>query len=385
VCCGAEGFELLKNKVTTSEHIAETGRLTIGEHGLLAVDGSTHQRMRGLMNPPFTPRGLGHSGIGVAIAELVERRVASWAQRRRITILQEVQDLALDIVFRIVEVQGEETVAWRKQYRRFMLSLVPVPFDLPGFPRRLATQARRWLDDNLRRIIEQARGSVAASGLVGEMVAARDENGQRLSDEELIDNLRLLMLAGHETTASTLAFMMITLAQRGELWDALCSEVGPAAKLPLSPQEARGFPFAEALFRETLRLYPPVAMTTRRTTQPIVFAGHQIPAGEMVYVPLVQMSRDPKLYQNPARCEPGRWLGRSGGPSPIEIAQFGGGPHFCLGYHLALFEAVQFGVALVMQLGRRGLRPRLGDGPAPRAMFMPLTHPTSATQIELVG
>lgn len=383
VVCGTAGFELLKNRVTTNTHIAETGKLTIGEHGLLAVDGSTHQRLRGLLNPPFTPRGLGQIGIGDALASLVERRVSSFAERRKVTILREVQELALEIVFRLVEVRGEESATWRRQYRRFMLSLIPIPGELPGLPHYYAKRAKRWLDENLERILSRARSDTAKSGLVGQMVSAKDEAGQPLSNEELVDNLRLLMLAGHETTASTLAFLVITLAQRGELWDALRQEVRQKPKLPLSPQEARSFPFAEALFRETLRMYPPLVMTTRQTTQPMNIAGHEIEKGHILYVPIVQFARDPELFPEPLRFDPGRWLNR-GSPSPIELSQFGGGPHFCLGYHLAVFEAVQFIVALALHLDKHGLRPRLADGPAPRPIFLPITHPTPNTGIEFV-
>jgi len=93
---------------------------------------------------------------------------------------------------------------------------------------------------------------------------------------------------------------------------------------------------------------------------------------------------DPAIYSQPERFDPGRWLGRGAPPTPIEMAGFGGGAHFCLGYHLAWLEVQQFLVALAQKMRAAKLRPQIADGPAPREIFFPLRHPSSSSRIVFV-
>jgi cytochrome P450 len=156
-----------------------------------------------------------------------------------------------------------------------------------------------------------------------------------------------------------------------------------AGQLPRTPRELRAFPFAEAVFRETLRLHPPVSSDARRTACPVEFDGRVIPAGVDVSIPIIHLSRLPSLYERPDAFVPERWLGRSEALSPIELIQFGGGPHFCLGYHVAWMEIVQFVVAVALVLRRRGLGLRFPDGP-PRAWYLPLLHPSAGARVAFV-
>jgi cytochrome P450 monooxygenase len=133
-----------------------------------------------------------------------------------------------------------------------------------------------------------------------------------------------------------------------------------------------------------LRLYPPAAFTGRRLCEPLTVCGHQFSKGTFVGVALCTIARDPELYPDPDRIDPSRWLNRKEAPTPIELSQFGGGPHFCIGYHLAWLEMIQFAVSLARRMSRDGLRPRLADGPAPRYYGLPLGHPSRETRIEFV-
>ena len=175
------------------------------------------------------------------------------------------------------------------------------------------------------------------------------------------------------------------------------------------------------LFREALRLYPPVFITARTLGEEHIINGVRLPAGQRLLIALGDIARDERIFPDPERFNPRRWFAprdqKPGGktsegpadkptdppaakagdppgakaspsrtmapPSPIETSQFGGGPHFCLGYHLAVFEATQFAVGLALHLGQRGLRPQL-RGSAPRSVYTPLNHPSANTEIEFV-
>jgi cytochrome P450 len=309
--------------------------------------------------------------------------VRTWPEQGEVRILAETRELALAAIFRVMGIPEEDLPAWRRHYEAYVLLALNLPLDVPGSPRRRGRRARRWLNEHLMVFINEARSRGDMPGLLAALVHARDEEGSQLTDEELLDNLRLLVLAGHETSASTLAWMVVVLAQRPDLWEALCAEATAAAAVPRTPKELKRFPFAEALFRETLRLYPPVSTDARRALVDFELGGRTVPAGSQVSISIAHLSRHPEVYQQPDEFRPQRWLGRQEAITPVELVQFGGGPHFCLGYHLAWMEIVQSAVALALVLSERGLRPQLvGSFPAPR--YLPLMHPAARTRVRFV-
>ena len=311
-------------------------------------------------------------------------RVRSWRGRPHVRILAETQEATLAVIFGIIGIRSEELSQWREQFRRYMLSALPFPFELPGSPQWLARRARRWIDARLGHLIEQARRDPSAEGLLPEIVRDRDDEGERLSEQELLDNLRLLVLAGHETTASSLAWLAIYLASDRGLWDRLCEEARGVDDVPTTPEQIAACPFAQALFREAVRVHPPVYNDSRRLSESITIRGHVLPAGTHVNIPLTLLSHDARRYPDPHRFDPERWLGQGHKLTPLETCQFGGGPHFCLGYHLAVLEGVQFAIALAKELSANGQRPTLRGGKVPAPVHLPLTHPPARTVIELV-
>jgi len=379
-CLLPEAFTLFKNKVTTSTYLQKDFFELFGV-ALIAQDGPPHHHMRSAMNAPFLPKGLSASELGAVFADIIERRIASWPTRGEVRILAETRELVLSLMFRMLGVPEAELSAWRTQYEEFMLLAINIPYDVPGSPRRRGRRARAWLRDRLSAFIEHARAHPEAPGLLTMLVHARDENGATLSHEELVDNLRLLVLAGHETSASTMAWMIAKLAERPDVWDKLSAEAAAAGELPRTPKELRRFPYAEAVFRETLRLHPPVTTDARRATVDFELGGYAITAGMQVSIPILALSRHPSVYDRPDEFVPERWLDRGDAISPMELVQFGGGPHFCLGYHVAWLEIVQVALCLALVLGRHGTRPRLvGPPPAPR--YLPLLHPAASTRIQ---
>jgi cytochrome P450 family 117 subfamily A len=378
-CVEPEGFELLKSRSATSAHYQDGIGVFVGQ-SMLGQDGAAHRHMRSAMNGPFAPRGMAASGVAELTATIIDAHVG--ALGTRVTILEETRRIALEVIFRIMGVPSGELDAWRTQFDRFVLSAFALPVEVPLSPVWWGKRARGWLDARLSAMIAAARGVVPEQSFLAALVHAHDEEGTRLTEGELCDNLRLLALAGHETTASTMAWMIILLAQRPDLWDALVDEARRAPRTPRTPEEVRAYPFAEALFRETLRLRVPVPILSRQVHEPLTLCGYLVRPGTVIAVPVGVLGRHPSLFPDPLRFDPGRWLGRAGAPSPIETAAFGGGAHFCLGYHLAWTELVQFAIAFAREVDRRGARPRL-IGRAPRQWYMPFGHPSAGTRIEL--
>lgn len=368
-----ESFDLFMNRITTSVRLVDQAEVIIGHTSMVAADGATHRHLRKAASGPFTPKGLTMSGVSATMEEVIGARVEAMITRDEVTLLAETQRAALDIIFRIMGIPESQLEVWGEKYTTLLMGPIGPHLAAPPLPYYFATRARRWLDERLRGYIQGARQNPDAKGLVAELVRGRDDEGKGLSDEEILDNLRLLVLAGHETTASVMAWMASFMATNPAVQERVIAEATATEGLPQTPADMGRFPYAEALFRESLRLHPPVAMQNRELTAPLEVDGVTVPAGTTVGVPIWLLSRDPELYPDPDAFKPERWIGRDHKLTPLETAQFGGGPHFCLGYHMAWVEAVMFVVSLGRALAREGKRLQMPRMPSENAF--PLTRP----------
>lgn len=377
-----EAFGLLKSPNVESSHFFEQLELFFGR-SLIVADGAAHRHARSVLNKPFSPSGLQRAGVACLARDALVECVRGWRDRPRVKILAETQYTTLRIIFGILGVQPHELPQWRRRFRHYMLSVLPLP-RFPGSPYWMARRARDWIDTRLLLSIEQARRNPAQEGLLSQIVRGRDDEGEGLSDQEVLDNLRLMVMAGHETTASSLAWLLVFLASDRQCWERLCEEALAIDEVPTTPEQVAACPFAQALFREAVRIHPPVYAESRRLREGMVVGGHALPAKTILTIPITLLARDPERYPEPLRFDPDRWLPRQHKLSPIETCQFGGGPHFCLGYHLAVLEGVQFAIALAKELSATGRRPALPGGKIPTPVPLPLAHPPARTIVELV-
>lgn len=383
-CLGADMFDLLKHKSIALTGARGSLEYILGE-SLLALDGAAHRHVRSAMTPAFSPRGLGESTAATVTLETVERHVRAFVDQGGGNVHTHMQEMALDVIFRIVGVDIIELAEWRAHYRRLLWGLLPVPFEVPGAPRYFALKAKEWVDRELRRLIRRAQKDEGATVLHA-LVRAKDEDGHLLAEDELVANLRVLFLAGHETTATTTTFAVAHLAQRPELARRLTEEVLAAGgEPPRTFAEVKALPLCEAVFREAVRLYGPAWMLSRKITDDITVRGTHLAAGTEIALCSLLWGYDNNLYPNPDRFEPERWLHKPMAPTPYELSQFGGGPHFCLGYHLAWLESVQYLASLALALHRSGkqLTP-VGSG-VPGLVRFPMPRPSPAARVRIEG
>jgi cytochrome P450 len=372
MCTDAAALDALKAPQASTSFYAE-GFEALLSNTLFAFDGSEHRRVRGVMAPAFTPARLQKTDVYAVIAEIVQRRIAGWTAR--IDVLTSTKDVALEIAFRLIGIDERDISSWRKQFSRYVLAA------LPARPVRwLAGRARDWLDERLGSIVDRARAS-AGKTLVDVIANARDEDGALLDRHLVVANLRLLVLAGHETTASALAWNLLHFAASPEDQRRAREEATRGDLVALAADSNR-FTFAEAQFREALRLYPAVHSVIRRLTGELRLPDVAIPAGTLLNVPLVHLLRDPQLFPAPDRYRPERWTERPR-PGTIATAMFGGGPHFCLGYHIAIAEGTLFNLHLARMLAERQLRLRPSrPGPLPNPIYLPLSRPPRGLTVE---
>lgn len=355
--------------------------------GLLNMNGPAHRAARHTVTPSFRPQAM--SRHAEVIARLAAEEVDSWVPGRPFDLTASMRRLTLRIAcqcfFGVDIARDADSIGRLVQQmlalRYFDSSIRYFPFDLPGTPyRRLLTVIRR-LDDALASIVNARRAGGDAPDLLHSLLGDRDENGRGLSDDQLVGHLTTLLVAGHETSSSTLSWALILLSQhRADLDEALDDVAGR------TPEECAGSTVLDRQLKETLRLLPPGPNTSRIAVAPTAVGEYTIPAGCQVVTSKYATHRDAGPFPEPLRFRPARW--ETAGPSRYEYLPYGAGPHVCIG---AAFADLEMKIVLGAILSRYVLAPvpgspvsrEVGLLMSPKGPVPVVAHPRSAPPSDL--
>jgi cytochrome P450 len=317
-------------------------------NGLLASEGDFWLRQRRLMQPAFHRQRI--SAYAQLMGEHSRRLLATWRDGESRDISADMMDLTLSIVVRCLfglELENSAAAgvgpALAKVIDHFSkLQTLVVPGWVPT-PENLGYRAAlRRLYRIVDGIIQQRRQSGGDTGdLLSMLLQAQDEDGSRMSDQQIRDEALTLMLAGHETTAITLTFCWDLLARNPEAEAALHHELATVlgGREP-TVEDLPALPFTEGVVRESLRLFPPAWSLSRESVEEDTIAGWRIPAGAMVWLNPWTVHRDPRFYEEPLAFRPQRWVDGLERRLPrFAWFPFGGGPRLCIGQSFALMEA----------------------------------------------
>lgn len=177
--------------------------------------------------------------------------------------------------------------------------------------------------------------------LVHALIAASDPaTGRALSDDEIRDELIVFMLAGHDTTATTLTYAMWALGHHPDMQDKVRVEALAVGDRELTPDDVPALRYTVQVLHEALRLCPPGAATARMAVQDVEVDGYRVEAGTMVAVGIYALHRDPALWDRPLEFDPDRFSPQnSEGRDRWQYLPFGAGPRSCIGDHFAMLEA----------------------------------------------
>lgn len=318
----------------------------VGVDSLLLADGARHRRKRRLMMPPF--HGERMQVYGDVMRTITDRVIDAWPVGRPFPVHAETQSITLDVILRAVFGldEGAEMDALRSRLVEGATTVVDHPMlmlkalqrDLGPFTAwRRVIQIRDEADTILfaefaRRRAEQRSERTDVLSL---LMAARDEGGEPMSDRELRDEMITLLLAGHETTATTLAWVLQYVLADADVHARLRAEAVAWDRDGRAPGSG-DLPYLDAVIKETQRLMPIIPFVGRRLHEPASIGGHELPAGVVAAPCIFLTHRRPDLWQDPQRFNPERFLDKR--PSPYEFFPFGGGPRACLGAAFATFE-----------------------------------------------
>lgn len=331
-----------------------------GSRSIVVSTGERHRRDRKLLAPHFTTAAL--RAFGSTIAEVADAAGRRWIPGRSFSMLETTQAITMDVILRVVfGVRGEERL---RRTRAAVLDLIgsirPIliilPFlrrDLGGFgPWARSQRAERALNTILLEEIQARRaGRIEGQDILTAMMTAADHEGYAMEDTEILDHLRALLFAGHDTTAMALAWAFIWLHREPRALGRVLAELDELGPAP-PPDAFDALPYLEAVCQEVLRLNPPVVDVARIALEPFDLAGYTIPANEAVRPALPLLHARPDLYPEPDRFHPERFLERRF--SPFEYIPFGGGVRRCLGAAFAMYEMK---IVLGTLLRRHRLRP----------------------------
>jgi unspecific monooxygenase len=322
-------------------------QILVGEHSLLMLDGPRHVQHRRLMQP--TLHG-GHTDGYIEIIQAVTHRVMSgWPEGAEFSLHPEMQRITLEVILRTVfGFTDEAEIAWlQDRFTRF-LSLMARPLLQFSFlqvdfgrltPWGRAMQLRREINGKLHGQIAEYRSAdiSARTDVLARLMAARDEEGQGMSDIELRDEMMTLLVAGHETTAISLTWTFHRLLRHREVYERVRDEIRRClGSGPLTLEGLRGLAYTTAVIDETLRLNPVFPLVIREVIEPVSFGRYELPAGVFVAPCIYLAHRRSAVWPEPEEFRPERFLGVR--PDPNEYFPFGGGSHICIGPSFAIFE-----------------------------------------------
>ena len=220
------------------------------------------------------------------------------------------------------------------------------PVNLPQCMPTPGQQRARRANAALHQLAAEILAAVRAdpdrdAPLVRALITAADPHtGQPLSDDDICHELVLFILAGHDTTSTTLTYSLWALGHHPAIQDRVVDEVSALGARPLTPDDVPRLGHTVRVLHEALRLCPPGAGTPRLLKKDLVVDGYRLEAGTVAVVSFYAMHRDPELWDDPLTFDPDRFLPeRSQGRSRWQYLPFGGGPRSCIGDHFAMLEA----------------------------------------------
>jgi cytochrome P450 len=325
----------------------------VGINSLLLLDGASHRRERKLIMPTFLGKRM--HAYGLTIREIVNRYIDRWPLQRPITLLTETQDATFEIISRLVfGFDDAKTIAGFGHHIHRILKLAFLLFpnsdgeimaERPArwlgkvFPRCDVFAALKSVDDMID--VEYQKRISANFGdredVLSLLVRSRYDDGRAMSRAEIRDELMTLLMAGHETSATTLAWSLYHLCRHPEALERLQEEIqehGRGNPIPLEaiPQ----LKYLDAVLKETMRITPVFSLVARVLKESQTIAARTYPAEVVLSPNIYGTHHRPDLWGDPEAFRPERFL--NGEANPFHYFPFGGGTRICIGMNFAFYE-----------------------------------------------
>lgn len=380
--CGPDALEhvlLDEDKIFSSEGGWDALR-RIYPGGLILQDFDQHRQNRRIMTAAFRASAIREYRL--RMEETMGDLLSTWPEGEAFCFYKAIKDLTLRLggaVFMGLPLDGDLA---RKINRaitdeiRASVALIrwPIPFTRMWH----GVRGRDILRDTFRELIPERRRT-GGDDFFSQMCLAEDDDGQAWSEADIVNQFNLLIMAAHDTTATSLTVMMAALCQYPEWQNRLADEVASLGAGPMDEAALTQMTETDKVFREALRLVPPVPFIPRMATKAFHWKGFDIPAGTSISLNPGVTMLSPQLFLNPTKFDPDRFSPERAEDRSHRFAwtPFGGGAHKCIGMHFATMQVKLFVATLLRQ--RRIILP----GGAPQWQRMPIPKPKDGLPIIL--
>jgi cytochrome P450 len=307
---------------------------TLLRQGVLVVDGEEHDNYRGVMEPLLAPGNL--PNYVPQMLRHVDRVTATWTDGKTVDMLVESRRIALLIIMDTlfsVDFWDDLPQMWKSILKAIEYISPGAWIIFPKIPRPGYRKHIIALDHYLYGIIRARRSSAPRHDLLGHLMEAG------LDDERIRDQMLTMLIAGHDTSTALLAWTFFLLGKNPEIYSRLQKELDLTLQNqpPITPAGWQPS-LLDEIIKESLRLYPPIHLGSRRVAESIDFDGHCVPEGERLIYSIYLTHRDPANWDKPDDFKPERFAhGRK--HSPFAYVPFGGGPRACIGAAFGQMEA----------------------------------------------
>ncbi len=346
-----EDVLVTKNRIMHKHFALRSARPTLGE-GLLTSEGEFWRRQRRLSQPAFHRDRV--ASYGQVMVEYTERMLRGWEAGQRRDLQADMMQLTLEIVAKtLFDADVARESAGVAQAMEILMEsftdrvnrLVKFPTWLPIPANARFNHAMGVVKGILDAIIAGRRRSGEDRGdLLSMLLQATDDEGDGtgMSDKQLRDEVVTLFMAGHETTANTLAWVWYLLSLHPQAESRLHAELDDVlGDRPPTVDDLPRLRYTDHVVSETLRLYPTAWLLGREATEPCEVGGYRVPRGVTLWMPQWVIHRDARWFDDPLAFRPERWEDGLAKRLPrYAYFPFGGGPRICVGNHFATMEAV---------------------------------------------
>ncbi|WP_298835716.1 cytochrome P450 [uncultured Roseobacter sp.] len=364
-----------------SERVSEGLRPLLG-NSVFVTNGDVWKRQRRIIDPAFEGGRLRDSFPAIRAASRALAARLSAQSDRVVDIEEKAIHAAADVIFRTLFSVPVDSRLASETYRAFrtyqrsqpvlnLAAFVPLPQWMPRFFRRgtrkSARQIRRLIGDMTRARAAEITAGTAPDDLATRIMTQADpQTGDTFDAAEMTDQVAIFFLAGHETSAAALSWALWLLARYPDWQDRVAAEAQAADLSQFSALS--GLSVTRDVFRETLRLYPPVPMMVRQTQGVEHMRGRDLPRGTQMILSPWHLHRHTRLWDNPDGFDPGRWRTKNGQECARRaFIPFSAGPRVCPGAGFAMLEGV-----LMLATVLRDLKVELCEDAAP----VPVAHLT---------
>ncbi len=329
--------------------------------GLLNMNGEKHRQQRRLMMPAFQKSRI--DGYVPVMVETTRQILQGWQVGQRRDLKAEMRHLTMRIASRAffgldVDPQAGGLATEIDEWLRLSgtLGVMFFRYRIPFTPFHRFLQASQKLEEQLRAMIEAKRAAGAEQGdVLSQLIHTCDEDGSRMSEDELIGQANLLFLAGHETTANALTWTLFLLSQHPQVMTRLYDELhGTLCGAEPTANDLPKLTYLEKVIKESMRLLPPVPFLGRTAMANTTLAPYEIPERTEVALSPYITHRMPEIWANAQRFEPERW--ESCDPTAYEYLPFGAGSRMCIGAGFATVE-IKVVLSMILQAFRLELVP----------------------------